>query len=192
MAQQLSPTEKQQIDIKRVEDYLNSLTTVISKFVQVSPTGGVSDGTFYLKRPDKLRWEYNPPTPIAIVAKGSLLTYLDRELQQISHIGIRSTPVSFLLRDTISFNNNDIRLTGYENANGLLKLQLSQESEDLEGTIILTFKDQPLSLVEMQVSDMQGQVTTVSFVNSVFGQKIEDKTFILQKPRRSGINQNPN
>ncbi|MDE3060750.1 MAG: outer membrane lipoprotein carrier protein LolA, partial [Pseudomonadota bacterium] len=77
----LAPHEK---TIHRIEDYLSNLTTIVSDFTQVAPDGTLSTGKFYLKRPGKMRWQYNPPTPILMVSSGSELVYYDIELDQIT------------------------------------------------------------------------------------------------------------
>ena len=92
-------------DIARIEAYLNGLTTVRSEFVQTNPDGGRVTGEFYYQRPDKMRLDYDPPSPILIISDGWWVIYYDRQLEQVSHLTIGSTPLGFLLAD-------EIRLSG--------------------------------------------------------------------------------
>src|SRR5262249_10822638 len=57
--------------ISRIEGYLSGIETISSEFIQFAPNGDVTNGKFYLKRPGKLRMEYNPPTPVLMVTSGS-------------------------------------------------------------------------------------------------------------------------
>src|SRR5476649_722580 len=70
---------------QKVQTYLNKLTTVQADFLQISPEGNESTGKFFLSRPGKMRWQYNPPVPVLIIVSGGILSYYDAELDQISH-----------------------------------------------------------------------------------------------------------
>ncbi len=66
-----APTEADRADIARVEEYLNSIRTLRARFIQLTQTGGRSQGTFYLSRPGRLRLEYDPPVPTILIANGA-------------------------------------------------------------------------------------------------------------------------
>ena len=57
----------------RVSSYLSSLQTLVGNFVQVGPDGSKTKGDFYIQKPGKMRFEYDDPNPIAIVADGQTL-----------------------------------------------------------------------------------------------------------------------
>ncbi|MEE8270591.1 MAG: outer membrane lipoprotein carrier protein LolA, partial [Alphaproteobacteria bacterium] len=61
--------------IRRIETYLNGLSTVQARFTQISEVGGVAQGTFYLSRPGRMRIEYDPPIPYLYIADGIWLTF---------------------------------------------------------------------------------------------------------------------
>ena len=77
---------EQHTQLKRVSDYLDKIDTLQSGFLQISSTGETANGTILLSRPKHLRIEYDPPTPILIIANGKYLSYVDTELQQVNHI----------------------------------------------------------------------------------------------------------
>src|SRR3546814_15920621 len=64
-------------DVARVEAYLNGITSMKSSFLQSSSTGHVARGPVWLRRPGRLRLEYDPPPPIHITADGVLVTRSD-------------------------------------------------------------------------------------------------------------------
>lgn len=68
-------------ELKRVENYLNSISTIVADFTQVAPDGTLASGKFYLKRPGKMRWQYEPPTPVLIILNDWHFIYYDYELE---------------------------------------------------------------------------------------------------------------
>lgn len=165
---------------QRVEDYLNSLTTVIADFTQAAPDGSLATGKFYLQRPGKMRWEYNPPTPILMVSNGGTMTYFDRELAQTSYIPIEDTPAGILVKKHITLTG-ELAVKRLEENPGVVRITLYQPEKADNGELTLEFSDQPLALRNLSAVDATGQETTVSFTNAVFGQPIDPALFTLKK-----------
>lgn len=166
-------------DLKRIEDYLNHLTTVEADFTQVAPDGSVSSGTFYWQRPGKMRWEYRPPTPIVIVGSGSVLTYFDKELAQTTHIPMYSTPAGLLARDPIRFDDSVV-IESVEDHAGVMRVTLHQANEPDEGKLSLEFSDTPFQLRNLIITDAAGQMTTISLSNARFGKALDPELFSLR------------
>src|SRR5689334_6588911 len=116
-------TPQDQAAVQNVQQYLNGIHTLQSRFQQFTPDGGVAQGTIYLQRPGKMRIVYDDPTPILIVADGWAVYYWDKNLQQLSQIGVKDTPAWFLLRPTISLSG-DITVTRFERTPGALRLSM--------------------------------------------------------------------
>jgi outer membrane lipoprotein-sorting protein len=171
-------------DIKRIEDYLNHITTMIAVFRQEDSEGKKSDGTFYLSRPGKLRWQYNPPTPILIIAKGSLLTYYDSELDQVSHVGLEDSLSGFLTRQVISFEDDDIEIVSFKKAKGEISITISQKAKEGEGQLTLAFEAQKPELTRMEIVDAIGKTTTVYFDTIVYDKPLDKDLFVLTKIRK--------
>lgn len=170
--------------IHQVEIYLNSLTTVVSDFIQVAPDGTISEGKFFMKRPGKLRWQYNPPVPILITAKDGRLTYYDIELDQISYSSTSATPMAVLSRKHIQFlNNKEFTIEGVEKSNANIRLTVSAKNSDQGGKLTLIFTPAPLELKQMEVVNLAGDTTKVTFNNSLYGKALEDELFIIKNPR---------
>ena len=99
---------KEQRELKRIEHYLNSINTLVADFTQVAPDGSIASGKFYLKRPGKMRWQYEPPTPVLIIANNGSLVYYDYELKQVTHLPIDSSLASILARKHIRLDDPDL------------------------------------------------------------------------------------
>ncbi len=181
-----SEVAKHKKTIKRVEDYLSGLSTITSEFIQVAPDGKLSSGKFFLERPGRMRWQYNPPTPILMVANGSEMVYYDYELEQISHIPMDSTLIGFLAQDKIRFDNN-VGIISFSEAAGTIRIGVAQRSKPSDGQLVLELSDKPLLIRNMVVTDTNGQVTTVSLNNANFGAKIDKNLFDFRDPRQRRI-----
>ncbi len=169
--------------IKRVEDYLSNLTTITSEFTQVAPDGSLATGKFYMERPGKMRWQYNPPVPVLMVASGSELIYYDSGLEQITHIPLGSTLIGFLAQDKIHFNDK-VGIISFLEKNNTIRIGLSQRNKTGDGQLVLEFSDKPLVIRNMIVTDASGQVTTVALNNANFGAKIDQKLFEFKDTRK--------
>ncbi len=168
--------------IDRVGKYLSGLTTIISDFNQVAPDGSIATGKFYMQRPGMMRWQYNPPTPVLMVADGKILTYYDYELQQVNYIKLDSTVIGFLAQDKISFDKN-VGILNVEEKDGVIRIALAQRDKSDEGTLTLEFSDRPITIRNMVITDATQQVTTVSLNHATYGQKLDKKLFVFQDPR---------
>jgi outer membrane lipoprotein-sorting protein len=169
--------------LARVEDYLNSLTTIESEFVQVAPDGSLASGRFFLKRPGKMRWQYEPPVPVLMISNGTTLVYYDYELDQMSHIPLDETLAGFLAQERIQLRSDAIKILDLFEKDGIIRLRLTQAKKTDEGELTLEFSDAPLQLRNMIVKDASGQETNVSLNNARFGLPLENKLFIFRDPR---------
>ncbi len=152
---------KDKADISRVEDLLNSIHSLQANFTQLSDNGGTAEGVFYLQRPGRLRFEYEPPTPILIVGTGDTIVFYDSRLGQVTYVPIKSTPLSFLVDESISFSG-DTEVVRVDREPGALAITLADARGRRDGTITLIFSDSPLRLRMWRVTDVQGRVTTIA------------------------------
>lgn len=171
-------------DLLKIENYLNSIKTAVAPFTQTSSEDGQSEGTFYLSRPGKLRWEYNPPTPILIIAKGSLLSYYDSELNQVSHISLDENLSGFLTRENISFNSEDIAILNFVKENGKVEITIAQANKEDEGQLTLKFSENDTTLLGMSVADAIGKSTDITFNTIVYDKTLDKKLFVLPRVQK--------
>src|SRR3546814_7666555 len=81
-AQQAALSPDDVATLGRVERYLNDIKTLQGRFVQTSSNGAYAEGAVYLDRPGHMRFDYDPPTPVLIIANGLSLLYYDEELKE--------------------------------------------------------------------------------------------------------------
>lgn len=149
----------------RVSSYLSSLSTLVGNFVQVAPNGSRTTGDFYIQKPGKVRFEYNAPSPIAIVADGSSVVVRDRKLATQDVYPLSQTPLRFLLSDRIDLMR-DTNLIAVS-ADDMYVTVTIEEKQPLVGTsrlmLMLGAKDNVLK--QWTVTDPQGYDTTVAVYN---------------------------
>lgn len=165
--------------VERVENYLSGITTIIADFVQIAPDGGLASGKFYLSRPGKMRWQYDPPTPILMVADGTSFIFYDYELDQTSYLPLQETLAGFLARDKVTFGG-DVLVTDIQRGASSLRITMIQRDRPKDGALTLEFADNPLRLHNMKVSDAVGQETTVSLANARYGAPLDNTLFVFE------------
>jgi outer membrane lipoprotein-sorting protein len=166
--------------VQRVEDYLTGIKTLHGRFVQSASNGGRASGELWLKRPGKLRFEYDAPSDILIVSNGSLLLYFDRELEQTSYIPLSETPLGFLVKDRVDLENvDDYHVAGLDRAPDEIAVWVAQEGVEAgqPGSLRLVLQAEPLALKRWRVVDQQGTVTQVSLNGVETGLELDEELF---------------
>lgn len=171
--------------IRRVEAYLESLTTVQARFVQHSQAGGFAQGTFYLSRPGRMRIEYDPPIPFLYVADGFWLTFWDEELKQRTDVPLGSTLADFLIREDVSLTGDiTVRDVRRSEQLGEVELDLIQTDDPGAGMLTLVFADEPMAFKRWTVLDAQGLFTEVTLNEPVYGVALDSDLFRAPRPPR--------
>lgn len=180
-AQPLALTAQDQADIARAEAYLNSLHTLQAHFLQVGPNGDTSEGTAWLERPGRMRFEYAPPSPFLLIAGHGVVLFLDKQLGQTSNYPVGSTPLGILLADHISLTG-DVTLTRIVRQPGQLQMTLVRTASPGDGSITLVFADNPLALRQWIVVDAQRRATRVSLFDVQVGRSFNQELFNVAIP----------
>jgi outer membrane lipoprotein-sorting protein len=175
-------TDQDRNDLARVEEYLNSFTTLRARFQQYAVDSGTSTGNIYLRRPGRLRVDYDPPVPVVIVADGMLVSYYDEELDQVNQLPLGASPVWFLLRETIRFDE-EITVTRIERQAGSLRVTMHQTDDADAGSVTLIFSDNPLNLTHWTLIDAQGTEVRVGLEEVTLGGALANELFRTPTPR---------
>lgn len=167
--------------VTRVEAYLNGLRTLKARFLQVAQNGASAEGTALISRPGRMRFDYNPPEPMLLVASGGQVMMYDRELRQPSTVPASSTPLGLLLRSEIRLSG-DITVLGTERSGGFLRVGLQRTGAPQEGRLTLAFQEQPMELRQWAVLDAQGRETRVTLYEVETGAPLDNKLFDFNDP----------
>lgn len=176
-------TDAQKQTVKAVEDYFNSVRSIKSGFYQVSQNGATAEGTFLMKKPNKMRLEY-ATQPVEIVADGYYLIFHDKKLEQVTYLDLDENPAALIMKDSLSFEKENLEIENVERENGLISLTVYRKNQPQTGKITLVFKDRPLTLKQWRVEDAQGVSTLVTLMDTDFNIPLEDALFKFKDPRR--------
>jgi outer membrane lipoprotein-sorting protein len=169
----------QKAQAARVSAYLSSLQTLVGNFVQVGPDGTKVKGDFYIQKPGKVRFEYDAPSPLAIISDGSSLVVRDRTLATQDIYPLSQTPIRFLLSDRIDLmkDTNVVSVT----ADDLYISVTIEEKQSLIGTsrLMLMIGAKDGQLKQWTVTDPQGYDTTVAIYNLDTTRRVNPDLFKL-------------
>jgi outer membrane lipoprotein-sorting protein len=167
----------QKAQAARVSSYLSSLQTLVGNFVQVGPDGSKTKGDFYIQKPGKVRFEYEAPSPIDVIADGSSVAVRDRKLATQDIYPLSQTPLRYLLSDRIDLlkDTNVVSVT----ADDLFISVTIEEKQPLIGTsrlmLMVGVKDGQLK--QWTVTDPQGYDTTTALYNLDSSKKVDPGMF---------------
>jgi outer membrane lipoprotein-sorting protein len=149
----------------RVSAYLTNVRLLSGNFVQVAPDGSKSEGDFFLQKPGRVRFDYNPPSPIELIADGSSVVVRDRKLATQDLYPLSQTPLRFLLADHLDLLR-DTNLVGIS-ADDVFVTVVIEERQIIGGThrLMIMFGAQDYQLRQWTVTDPQGYDTTVAIYN---------------------------
>jgi outer membrane lipoprotein-sorting protein len=168
-------------DLQRIAAYLNSIHTMTARFTQVTSDGHAASGRLWLERPGRMRFEYDPPSPILLIADRFYVYYVDRELAQVSQIGLKATPAWFLLRDPIRFDEG-LALTGFASGPDSVRVTVGEREHPELGALTMIFSHAPLRLRQWSIVDREGKTTTVSLSQEQFGMALDPNLFQYRNP----------
>lgn len=167
----------------QIENYLNHIQNLSAKFTQESNSKTV-EGRFYLARTPnssgKMRVEYLKKPKILIIVNGSVLSYVDVELEEISRLSTNSTPASLLTRPNISFTAKDVEITNVSKNGDFLKISLMKKNRKEAGEFTLIFRLNPIEFVKMEVKNDLDQIVSVNLRDIDLVSKIPDNLFVVK------------
>lgn len=174
-------TMAQRVDLTRVSTYLNAIHSMTARFMQIGPDGSSVEGTLYLKKPGRLRFEYNKPSPILVVSDGSTIAVSNSQLHTTDRYPLLNSPLRMILSDEVDLSS-DSRVSQISRESGALSVTAKQDSGPAQGSITLTFADtgQSLELRQWQVIDAQGLRTVVVVSNIQIGIDIPARLFTIE------------
>jgi outer membrane lipoprotein-sorting protein len=173
-------TQADTLELQRIAASLNGIRTMTAHFRQIANNGAVSEGKFWVARPGRMRFEYDPPNLIRLLADSTYVYYWDNELKQASKYELRSTPAWFLLRDPIAFGA-DVTVTAFQRVGGAtIGVTVVENAQPDAGSLTLVFTENPLTLRQWIVVDQQGKTTTVTLSDLQFGMALDPALFQYQ------------
>ncbi len=168
-------------DVAQVEQYFNSIRTFQAHFIQSNPNGAIVQGTLSISRPGKMRFEYDPPSQLKIVADGLQVTMWDPVNKDFGQWPIGWTAASFLVQQPMKLSG-DITVEKVDRVNGLLELTMVQTRKPQEGKIIVRVAENPMQMKGWSIIDNRGNKVDVALADAKVGIPLASSLFKYDGP----------
>jgi outer membrane lipoprotein-sorting protein len=169
-------SDEQKTELDKISAYLNAIHTMKARFVQIGPEGGVDQGTLYISKPGQIRFEYNPPSPLLIVATAGSVYVRNSRLNTLDHYDLSDTPLGLLLNQNVDLKTNKA-VMGIADQAGAVVVQARTSANRNNSNITLVFSSPGLELRQWTVRDNQGGNTTVALQSLETGAAIDPALF---------------
>ncbi len=163
--------------LRKAEAYLNGVTTLKSRFVQVNPDGGNYDGDLFISRPGRMRLVYDPPTRMLMVADGRFLIYVDTQMNDAIHLDLNETPAGLILKENLSFSDPSVKLLEVKRRPGTLEITAAMAKDPSAGRLTLVFSEGPFELRQWRVLDAQNKEVVVTLESAQTGIALDRSLF---------------
>ncbi len=189
VAPAVSAQDAQNAEVDRAVAALRAISTMRADFVQTDRNGQSISGVLTLKRPGKIRFEYEKSVPMLIVGDGKALTVVDYEVKQVQRWPIKNSPLGALLDP-----NRDVARFGKLIATGnpdVTSIEVRDAKHPEYGRITLVFVRNAsapggMELVSWVALDSQSKRTTIRLSNQRYGVAVADNIFTYRDPRPAG------
>jgi outer membrane lipoprotein-sorting protein len=146
--------------VARAVAYLDGLTCDKGRFQQIDPRGGVTTGTFFLQRPGRARFDYDPPSGLVIASNGFKVTVVDHRLKTIQAYPLAATPLGLFLARNIRLDRG-VAVTSVARTGAGFTLTARDQRHPNQGSIDMSFATDPIRLAGWTVTDSRGQSVQV-------------------------------
>ena len=171
-----------QAGVPEVERYVNSIRTLQARFVQSNPNGSVVQGTLYVSRPGRMRFEYDAPSQLKVVADGTQVTMWDPATRDFGQWPIGWTAASFLVKEPFQLSGDITVQSSQRTPDGLLALTMVQTRKPQEGKIIVRVSENPMQLRGWSIIDNRGNKVDVSLTDLKTGTQLAGSLFKYDGP----------
>ena len=157
----LPATAAEKLTLGELSKYLNSLKTVKGDFTQINDDGTISTGTIYIKRPGRIRFEYDPPAQALVMAGGGQVAIFDAKSNELpEQYPLKRTPLNLILKRNV--NLGQARMVVGHGVDGNTTTVTAQDPEHPDyGNIKLVFSGPPVQLRQWVITSGDGTQTTV-------------------------------
>lgn len=169
-------TDEERGVLAEISAKLSAVQTMDGEFIQYNPNGDQLQGKFFIARPGRVRFQYDPPTTISVIADGKSVLVFDKKLQTYDIWPLSQTPLRLLLEQNLDLATSD-KVTRVGVAPDLVEVELQDETRFSAGTLNLIFDRKNFELRQWTVTDQQGLQTMVALYNVETGKQLASDLF---------------
>lgn len=172
----LAITEEERAVLAKISATLSTVDTMDGEFVQYNPNGDQLQGKFFISRPGRVRFQYDPPSSVRVIADGKSVLVYDQKLQTYDIWPLSQTPLRLLLDRDLNLAASD-KVTRVGVAPDLVEVEMQDETRFSAGTLDLIFDRLTFELRQWTVTDQQGLQTMVALYNVELGKPLASDLF---------------
>jgi outer membrane lipoprotein-sorting protein len=177
----LGLTDDEAALVHRAAGYLDGLDVATGRFTQTAASGAMSAGTFWLQRPGRARFDYDPPSGLRIAADGSVVSVIDTRLRTIHSYPLGATPLSLFLARHVALDRG-ARVEAVIQTSQAFTVVVRDGRAKARGSIALDFRREPLALTGWTVSDARGAKVAVGLASFERSEPKPAAFFVLRDP----------
>lgn len=180
------PANDKITDLGRIQDYYRTTKSFQAPFTQRSPDGSLANGTLYVERPGRLRFDYKDTIDLLVVSDGKILTMIDEEIGQVTRWPIADTPMRLLVAEQLDLTGLDARI---DSAPGGVKEAIALIARDPDhpefGSITVFFAEEEntIALKGWSIFDSRGGQTLVTIGKTDLNRPLEETLWTFKDPR---------
>ena len=175
------PASAEKLALNAISAYLNAMKTAQGDFTQINDDGSISTGTIYIKRPGKVRFEYNAPDSGIVIAGSNTVVIYDKKSNQAAETyPLSKTPLSIILAANVNLGQAKM-VTGHGYDGTATTIRAQDPSHHEYGNIELKFTDNPVELRQWVINDSNGSQTTVVLGGLKVGGNLSNSLFDITK-----------
>lgn len=155
------PAMAEKLSLGAISAYLNTLKTAKGEFTQINDDGSISTGKIYIKRPGRVRFEYNAPDSGLVIAGSQTVVIFDKKSNQPAETyPLKRTPLSLILAKNVDLKR--ARMVKSHRFDGTATIVTAQDPAHPEyGNIEMKFTANPVELRQWIINNSNGSRTTV-------------------------------
>ena len=165
--------------LKALREHYANVPTMKGEFLQFGPKGEQSSGTFAIKRPGKVRFDYEEPSPIEVVSNGLAVMVVNNKLKTFDSYPLKNTPLKLLLDDKLQIG--DKAILSVDVSDDLTTVVLGDKQIFGDSIITLQFESETFELRQWTIKDAQGKETSVSVFNVENNVNLSNRMFQINK-----------
>lgn len=174
------PAAAEKLSLNAISAYLNSIDTAQGDFTQYNSDGSVSKGRLFIKRPGRMRFEYNPPEKSVVIAGGGTVAIFDGKSNSTAEqFPLRQTPLNLILEKTVNLARRNMVVGHTSDATTTTVIAQDPDHPDL-GTIRMVFTARPTELRQWVITDQSGAETRVVLGKLTTGMNFKPSLFSIQ------------
>src|SRR6056297_365833 len=182
VAMALPAAAAEKLSLGEISAYLDDLRTAQGQFTQVNADGTISTGRLYLKRPGRVRFEYDAPEEALVVADGDTVGIVDPRSNEKQGYPLHRTPLKIILARDVDLTRE--RMVVGHASDGVTTTVRAQDPENPEyGSIDLVFTADPVELRQWVINDSNGTSTTVILGDLETGVRLANDKFVIPGKR---------